>query len=278
MKDKRWLSRSLLLLLLLSALPAIAEKVATMSAPTGYIDDYAGVISAPAKANMEALSRELHDKTKAQIFLVTIKTLEGEPVETFANELFAKWKIGEKRTDRGVLILFAINDRKRWIEVGYGFEGILNDAKVGDIGRDMVPALKAANYDEATKIGLQEISKSIAADSGVTLDRSLDSSTPVDQPASSEPAPSSQTASAHHSPWLFLLLIPLFLGPLIGFFVLFHFTRKRGVTGPGWSSYSSGSSSGDDSFSSSSSSSGSDDSFSGGDGGSSGGGGAGGDW
>ena len=278
MKDKRWLSRSLLLLLLLSALPAVAEKVATMPAPTGYIDDYAGVISAPAKANMEALSREVHDKTKAQIFLVTIKTLEGEPVETFANELFAKWKIGEKRTDRGVLILFAINDRKRWIEVGYGFEGILNDAKVGDIGRDMVPALKAANYDEATKIGLQEISKSIAADSGVTLDRSLDSSTPVDQPASSEPAPSSQTASAHHSPWLFLLLIPLFLGPLIGFFVLFHFTRKRGVTGPGWSSYSSGSSSGDDSFSSSSSSSGSDDSFSGGDGGSSGGGGAGGDW
>ena len=278
MKDKRWLSRSLLLLLLLSALPAVAEKVATMPAPTGYIDDYAGVISAPAKANMEALSREVHDKTKAQIFLVTIKTLEGEPVETFANELFAKWKIGEKRTDRGVLILFAINDRKRWIEVGYGFEGILNDAKAGDIGRDMVPALKAANYDEATKIGLQEISKSIAADSGVTLDQSLNSSTPVDQPASSESAPSSQTASVHHSPWLFLLLIPLFLGPLIGFFVLFHFARKRGVTGPGWSSYGSGSSSGDDSFSSSSSSSGSDDSFSGGDGGSSGGGGAGGDW
>jgi uncharacterized protein len=276
MKDKRWLSRSLLLLLLLSALPAIAEKVATMSAPTGYIDDYAGVISAPAKANMEALSRELHDKTKAQIFLVTIKTLEGEPVETFANELFAKWKIGEKRTDRGVLILFAINDRKRWIEIGYGFEGILNDAKVGDIGRDMVPALKAADYDEATKIGLQEISKIIAADSGVTLDRSLDSSTPGDQPASSASEPASQAANVHSSPWLFLLLIPLFLGPLIGFFVLFHLARKRGVTGPGWSSNSSGSSSsGNDSFSSSS---GSDDSFDGGDGGSSGGGGAGGDW
>jgi uncharacterized protein len=275
MKDKRWLSRSLFLLLLLSTLPAIAEKVAIMPAPTGYIDDYAGVISAPAKADMEAQSRELHDKTKAQIFLVTIKTLEGEPIETFANELFAKWKIGEKKTDRGVLILFAINDRKRWIEVGYGFEGILNDAKVGDIGRDMVPALKAANYDEATKIGLQEISKIIAADSGITLDQSLESSTPRDQPASSEPEPSSQPASVHSSPWLFLLLIPLFLGPLIGFFVLFHLARKRGVTGPGWSSGNSDSSSGNDSFSSSS---GSEDSFGGGDGGSSGGGGAGGDW
>lgn len=97
MKCSRGLSR--LLLLLVTALPAFTEKVSSMPAPTGYIDDYARVFSSPAKSNMEALSHELHDKTKAQVFVVTVNTTEGEPVETFANELFAKWKIGEKKTD-----------------------------------------------------------------------------------------------------------------------------------------------------------------------------------
>ena len=171
----------LLLLLLAAALPSFAEKVSTTPAPTGYIDDYAQVFSADGKSNMEALCRELHDKTKAQVFVVTVNTTEGEPVETFANELFAKWKIGEKKTDRGVLMLFAIKDRKRWIEIGYGLEGILNDAKVGDIGRTMVPALKAANYDEAAQTGLRQITQVIATDAGVTLD-ALSTSTEPNPP------------------------------------------------------------------------------------------------
>ena len=120
---------------------SLAEKVATMPAPTAYVDDYAGVMTSQGKTEVEAICREVHDKTKAQIFVVTIKSLEGETVATFANELFHQWKIGEKKTDRGILLLLAIQDHKRWIEVGYGFEGILNDAKVGDIGREMVPSL-----------------------------------------------------------------------------------------------------------------------------------------
>jgi len=148
---------------------ARAEKVARLAAPTGYVDDYAGVISEPAKTELEGLCREVHEKTRAQVFFVTVKTLDGEAVETFANELFAKWKIGEKKTDRGVLLLLATNDHKRWIEVGYGFEGILNDAKAGDIGREMVPALKASNFDEAARIGVRDVSRVIAVDSGVTL-------------------------------------------------------------------------------------------------------------
>jgi uncharacterized protein len=264
--------------LLLLTLPSFAEKVATMPAPTGYIDDYAKVLSAPAKVDMESTARELHTKTRAQVFLVTINTLEGEPVETFANELFAKWKIGEKKTDRGVLMLFAIRDRKRWIEIGYGLEGILNDAKVGDIGRDMVPALRAANYDEATKLGLNEICQVIAADSGVTL-ATLSNAAPIpDQnaapPPPVEPAPASSSLS--NGRWVLIAF------PMLWFFLFFAFIvwniRKaihRGTrlgspgSGSTWSSSSFGDST---SFSdSSSSSSSSDDSFSGGDGGSSGG-------
>ena len=134
MKRTRQLA-PLLILFLAIALPSFAETVANIPAPTGYVDDYAHVFSPSARSGMDSLASELHTKTRAQVFVVTVNTTEDEPVEKFANELYAKWKIGEKKTDRGALMLFAIKDRKRWIEIGYGLEGILNDAKVGDIGR-----------------------------------------------------------------------------------------------------------------------------------------------
>jgi uncharacterized protein len=270
MKCTRWLPR--LLLLLIVALPACAEKVSTIPAPTGYVDDYAGVISPSAKTQMEATCNEVHDKTRAQIFLVTVKTTEGEEVQTFANELFAKWKIGEKKTDRGVLILLAINDRKRWIEIGYGLEGILNDAKVGDIGRQMVPALQATHYDEATKIGLREVSRVIAADAGVAIDG-------LEAPAEQETqtAPPEATPPPARSPFLAALLIAFTLGPVLLFIALFIWRVKHGMRMASGIS-GSGSDGGSDRDIFSDSSSGSGDSFSGGDGGSSGGGGAGGDW
>jgi uncharacterized protein len=193
MRNPRWLSS---LLLLAATLPSCAEKVATLPAPTGYIDDYAAVLSAPAKIELEQRSRDLHDQTGAQVFVVTVKTLEGAPIETFANDLFRKWKIGEKKTDRGVLMLFAINDRKDRIEVGYGIEAILNDAKTGDIGREMVPALQASHYDDAIRTGLNDISEIIATDANVTLD----TAPPPPAPPAQRPLISSPRAAK----WVFL--------------------------------------------------------------------------
>jgi uncharacterized protein len=268
-----------LVLFLAVALSAFAEKVSTIPAPTGYIDDYAQVFSVDGKSSMEALSRELHEKTKAQVFVVTINTTEGEPAETFANELFAKWKIGEKKTDRGILMLSAIKDRKRWIEVGYGLEGILNDAKVGDIGRTMVPALQAHNYDDAAETGLRQITQVIATDAGVTLDALAGSaqSEPTALAPVTGPPPSSSSLRPGATIFLTILFFtfPVFI---ICFVIWRIYTAVRtGTWIRGSSGYDGGNSFGSsDTFSSSSDSGG--DSFGGGDGGSSGGGGAGGDW
>lgn len=256
---------------------SFAEKVSAMPAPAAYVDDYAGVLSAGARADTEAMCRQVHDRTKAQIFVVTVNTLEGESVDQFANELFHQWKIGEKKTDRGLLLLFAIDDHKRRIEVGYGLEGILNDAKVGDIGREMVPALRAKNYDEAIEVGVQEVAKVIATDAGVAIDP-LPSRVPLEAtgPAVAD-APAAPAASTTFD---YSILFPfLFFG---GLFVLFLYiairnARRNGFHSGSGTTFSSGSDSGSDSFSSSSSS-GSSDSFSGGDGGDSGGAGASGDW
>ena len=66
-------------------------------------------------------------------------------------------------------MLVVMNPRKYRIEVGYGLEGILNDAKVGDIGRTMVPALSQGDYNTAIPLGVQQIAQVIATDAGVTL-------------------------------------------------------------------------------------------------------------
>lgn len=144
--------------------------MATLPAPTGYVNDFAGVLTPQTKQSLEALCTQVDQKAKAQIAVVTINQIDGDQsIEEFSTALEDKWKVGAKGTDRGVLMLFVMNPRRNRIEVGYGLEGILNDAKVGDIGRTMVPAAKANDYNTAIPLGVSEIAQVIAADAGVTL-------------------------------------------------------------------------------------------------------------
>ena len=146
-----WIPALLLsLTVVFSALSAVAERVEDLPKPTDWVADFAHVLSPETVQRLDALCGQLsHSKTNAQIQIVTVKTLDGDDTADFANRLEERWKIGKKGSDRGILMLLAVQDRKRWIEVGYGLEGILPDAKVGDIGRSMVPALQARDYDRA---------------------------------------------------------------------------------------------------------------------------------
>jgi uncharacterized protein len=147
----------------------VQKAIDQLPKPTGYVSDLAGVIDPASKQQMESLCYQVDTQAHAQIAVVTIHSLHGATAAEFANKLEEKWKVGPKTTDRGLIMLFSIDDHKRWIEVGYGLEGVLNDAKVGDIGRSMVPQLQAAQYGPAIYGGLQQIAQDIAADSGVTL-------------------------------------------------------------------------------------------------------------
>jgi len=167
-----YVSRWLAVVLLIFAPSAVltAESVSSLPAPTGYVSDFAGVLSPSTKANLENLCTQVDRQAHAQIAVVTIKTLDNDQsIDEFATALEDKWKVGAKGTDRGVLMLVIMNPRKYRIEVGYGLEGILNDAKVGDIGRTMVPALSQLDYNTAIPIGVQQIAQVIATDAGVTL-------------------------------------------------------------------------------------------------------------
>jgi len=164
----RWLA--LVLLIFAPSVVLTAESVSSLPAPTGYVNDFAGVLSPSTKLNLENLCTQVDRQAHAQIAVVAIKTLDNDqPIDEFATALEDKWKVGKKGTDRGVLMLVVMNPRKYRIEVGYGLEGILNDAKVGDIGRTMVPSLSQGDYNTGITLGVQQIARIIAADAGVTL-------------------------------------------------------------------------------------------------------------
>ncbi|HZY73344.1 MAG TPA: TPM domain-containing protein [Edaphobacter sp.] len=164
----RWLA--IVFLVLSPAAVLMAETVDSLPAPTGYVNDFAGVLSPATVQSVDDLCAAVDRQAHAQIAVVTIKKIDGDQsIEEFATALEDKWKVGTKGTDRGVLMLLVMNPRRGRIEVGYGLEGILNDAKVGDIGRSMVPAAQQGDYDRAVPLGVGQIARIIAADAGVTL-------------------------------------------------------------------------------------------------------------
>src|SRR3989339_611184 len=95
--------------------------------PNGFVNDFANVIDSTTKTNLEAEIQSFEQTTTHEIAVVTIKTLEGDTVENYANDLFKEWGLGKKGADNGVLFLVVVDDRQMRIEVGYGLEGALTD-------------------------------------------------------------------------------------------------------------------------------------------------------
>ncbi|MGH9344479.1 MAG: TPM domain-containing protein [Terriglobia bacterium] len=157
--------------------PVRAESVSSLK-PQGYVNDFAHTLSPQTVQQLAALCLEVDQKAHAQITVVTVHSLDGEPVDMFANELFAKWGVGAKGTDRGVMILLAVQDRRYRVEVGYGLEPILTDGLVGQFGREVVPALKAGNYNGAVLQLARDVAGTIAQSSGIKLNSSLADAVP----------------------------------------------------------------------------------------------------
>ena len=150
---------------------AQAERVEDLPQPTDYVSDFAHVLSPQAIDRLDSLCSQLdHSQTNAKVAVVTVRTLDGADPAEYATALEDKWKMGKKGVDRNVLVLLAVDDHKRRIEIGYGLEGILPDGKVGDIGREMVPDLRANDFDGAVILAVDEMAQVIAADAKVTLE------------------------------------------------------------------------------------------------------------
>ncbi len=152
------------------ALAAVAVRAENSDVrATNYLTDLAQVIDGATAQRINALCAEVEQKTGAQIAVVTVQSLEGRPVEDYAVDLYKHLGVGHK-DNRGVLLLVAPPERKYRIEVGYGLEPVINDARAGDIGRAMVPNLRQGDYSGAAMLAVRRLAGLIAADRGVTLE------------------------------------------------------------------------------------------------------------
>jgi len=115
-------------------LPAVTPPIPAQ--PSQYVEDLAGVLNAETRARLNARLKDLEAATTVQVVVLTLNSLEGEPIESFSHQTAVKWGIGQKGKDNGVLITVAVKDRKYRIEVGYGLESILPDSLVGSLGRE----------------------------------------------------------------------------------------------------------------------------------------------
>ncbi|MDD4320570.1 MAG: TPM domain-containing protein [Acidaminococcaceae bacterium] len=234
----------LTLQLIFSWNPLAQAQTAIPPKPTTniYVQDYAKVLSSQTKATINAYSSAIADKTKAQIVVVTIPTLDGAALENFSLDLMRQWGIGDKEKNNGVLLLVAVQDRQSRIEVGYGLEGALPDGLTGRIqDQVMLPLFKKGDYDKGIMQGYASIANTVIKEYNLTA-----TDLKVDRVASSQTnSQSGNLAAAFVAlPWWIKLLLfvgfaglmlvdQIFFGGIILHTILILFMRGGGRGGGG---------------------------------------------
>ena len=163
---------SVLLPLLLSALffASTVQASSVPSRPSNYVVDLADIINQSIEARLNGFLMELEQKTGAQVVLLSVESLEGNSIEDFSLAVAEQWGLGRKGKDDGMLIFFAMKEKRYRFEVGYGLEGILPDSLVGSIGRDyIVPYFKKGEYSNGAAAAVLAVAGIIAKDSGVEI-------------------------------------------------------------------------------------------------------------
>ncbi|RVQ67191.1 TPM domain-containing protein [Croceicoccus ponticola] len=203
----RILIRFLALCALLAGVLSAPAFAAYPAPPEGPILDAAGIIPDADEAAMDARLREYNERTGRAVVVATVNGLDGETIEMYAANMFEEWGIGGAKSDQGLLLLVAPNERKVRIEVGYGLTPIFPDVLAGRVVRNQIlPAFKAGDYAGGINAGLDEV---IAQ-----LDR-----TPADAKAVAEAAAAAEKAEAEQgSPsfagigfWIVLIVVFMIL-------------------------------------------------------------------
>lgn len=115
----------------------------------GYVNDYAAMMSPGTRTKLERALQSFDLSDSTQMAILTINSLEGDPLEDFSIRVVDKWKVGQEDKDNGVLFLVVKDDRKMRIEVGRGLEHVLTDLAAGRIiDRIVTPLFKDSRFDE----------------------------------------------------------------------------------------------------------------------------------
>lgn len=184
-----------------------------------YIQDNANIIDDTVENKIFSLGQEVDNQTTAQIAVVTVNSLDGYSIEEYATDLFRKWGIGNKDKNNGVLLLLnkeniqANKPGRVRIEVGYGLEGAINDAKAGRILDDFVlPGIQKGDLSSGVYQAYQVLAGEVAKEYGVTIQNTQDYNQYYD---------SNKVKTIKISPWKAMVIAFFVIGLLILDFILF---------------------------------------------------------
>jgi uncharacterized protein len=140
--------------------------------PEGYVSDFAGVVDPASKVRLEAYGAELKGKTGVEIALVTVPSLEGEPLGEVANTISRAWGVGQQN---GVLLLMAIGDRRSRLKVGESVKAMFPHGWDWDASmrKEMAPALRSQQYGEAMMAAAETVGTAISRARHVSLNTVL---------------------------------------------------------------------------------------------------------
>jgi uncharacterized protein len=137
------------IVLAVACLPAapLSAAVAIPQRTDRAVHDFANVVVPDDRQAMEAIAREVLEKSRVAIVVVTLPSLEGESIEELSTRWGRAWGIGDQKTNRGILVMVAVADRRVRIENGYGVEGYLPDGLTGEIlDTEAMPSFRRGDY------------------------------------------------------------------------------------------------------------------------------------
>ena len=152
-----------------SLYPAQALAAASYPKATGNVNDFASVLSSDDKANLDALVDAALKQTGVTFAVAIVKDHGDESLEAYSANLYEKWGIGAKGQDKGLLVVVSMQEHDLRMEVGYGLEPVITDARSGECLDKMLPYFKNNQYGKGLYAGLLLAAQYIAKDAGVTL-------------------------------------------------------------------------------------------------------------
>ena len=233
--------------------------------PDHYVTDHAGVLPADRLESIDAKLKSFADSTSTQVIVyIDHKVPDGTTLEEMGSQAIRDWGVGQKGKDNGAIVFIFTDDHKMRIEVGYGLEGSLTDARSKLITSELMkPRIKQGDYAGAVDAAVSAI---------MNFTKGEDT-----RGRSTEVAQANVSGRAPH--FAAFLLFPFLMFLAVAGFIIFMvvYRRKQGWANVSSSNDGSSLSSSDSSWSSSSSDSSSASDFSGG-GGDGGGGGSSDSW
>lgn len=166
LKSKKTAVFSFIIIIFFSLFTSAVHAELSVPELTGRIVDVPGILNTSQENKIEEEILKLEEETGGQMAVLIISSLKGDSLEDFSIRVAEKWKIGYKGADNGAILLISINDRKIRLEIGYGWEGDINDARAGDIIRSMGPYFRKEDYTGGIILAVNSVRAFVAG--GIT--------------------------------------------------------------------------------------------------------------